>query len=129
MPDLMALYLAHPFWAWIVVAGVLLAVEVMTGSGWMLWPAGVAVIVALLATFGGLDPGQTVLVFGAFDHLLGCPAGEALPPPKSLLRRADNDIIDAVRAPGGPPGARGDGFPRPQRLGVRRRQGMGRRGR
>jgi membrane protein implicated in regulation of membrane protease activity len=94
MPDLMALYLAHPFWAWLALAGVLLAVEVMTGSGWMLWPAGVAVIVALLATYGGLNPGQSLLVFALLTISSVLLARRYLP--KSLFRRADNDINDNV---------------------------------
>lgn len=38
----------HPFALWIAVGGVLLAVEVGTGSGWLLWPAGAAAVTALL---------------------------------------------------------------------------------
>ena len=33
------LYLSHPAWAWAASAAVLLAVELVTGSGWLLWPA------------------------------------------------------------------------------------------
>jgi membrane protein implicated in regulation of membrane protease activity len=94
MPDLMSLYVAHPFWAWIVLAGALLAVEVMTGSGWMLWPAGVAAVMAFLATYGHLDPGQALLVFALLTISSVLLARRYLP--KSLLRRADNDINDNV---------------------------------
>jgi hypothetical protein len=47
LPDLIA---AHPFWAWMALGAVFLAVEVATGSGWLLWPAGSAALtgVALL---------------------------------------------------------------------------------
>ena len=55
MPDLYQLYVMHPFWAWIALAGALLALEVATGSGWLLWPAASAAIVALLAINAGLD--------------------------------------------------------------------------
>lgn len=40
------LYVAHPFWIWLAVGAVLLALEVATTTGWLLWPAGCAVIVA-----------------------------------------------------------------------------------
>jgi len=42
------LYIAHPFWIWAAIAAVILAVEVATGTGWLLWPAACAAVVALL---------------------------------------------------------------------------------
>ena len=39
MPTLIALYAAHPFWVWMAAAAVLLALEIVTGSGYLLWPA------------------------------------------------------------------------------------------
>jgi membrane protein implicated in regulation of membrane protease activity len=48
MTWLAELYLAHPFWIWAAIAGVILAGEVATGTGWLLWPAACAAIVALL---------------------------------------------------------------------------------
>ena len=39
MPDFADLYMTHPFWVWIAFAAALLAVEVMAGSGWLLWPS------------------------------------------------------------------------------------------
>lgn len=35
---------AHPLWAWLAIAAVLLAVELATGPGWLLWPAGSAAV-------------------------------------------------------------------------------------
>jgi len=48
MTWLAELYVAHPFWIWLAVAAVLLALEVATTTGWLLWPAACAVIVAAL---------------------------------------------------------------------------------
>ena len=45
VPDLIA---THPFWAWMALGAVLLAVEVMSGSGWLLWPAGSAALVGIV---------------------------------------------------------------------------------
>jgi membrane protein implicated in regulation of membrane protease activity len=45
-------YAAHPLWTWMIVAGVLLAAEVATGSGWLLWPAASAALVGLLTPAG-----------------------------------------------------------------------------
>jgi membrane protein implicated in regulation of membrane protease activity len=55
----------HPFLLWTAIGGVLLAVEVGTGSGWLLWPAGAAVATALAATLIPLDlPVQAILFAG-----------------------------------------------------------------
>ena len=46
---------AHPFWVWLAVAAIILAVEVGTGSGWLLWPAasaGAVGLVSLVAPLG-----------------------------------------------------------------------------
>ena len=63
MPDLPELYLNHPFWVWIAFSAALLAVEVATGSGWLLWPSASAAVVAVLAAFVGLPPPVALLVF------------------------------------------------------------------
>lgn len=63
MPDLAPLYANHPFWIWIGLAAALLALEVATGSGWLLWPAAAAAAVAVLAGFTGLPLAGALLVF------------------------------------------------------------------
>ncbi|HEY2179057.1 MAG TPA: NfeD family protein [Caulobacteraceae bacterium] len=45
LPDLIA---GHPFWAWMALGAIFLAIEVMSGSGWLLWPAGSAALVAVV---------------------------------------------------------------------------------
>jgi len=42
------LYVAHPFWIWAAIAALILAAEVPTGTGWLLWPAACAAVVAAL---------------------------------------------------------------------------------
>lgn len=44
-----AFYAEHTLWAWMIVAGVILAIEVVTGSGWLLWPAACAAAIGLLS--------------------------------------------------------------------------------
>ena len=39
----------NPLALWLAVGGLLLAAEVATGSGWLLWPAGAAVVTVLIA--------------------------------------------------------------------------------
>ena len=45
-----AIFFAHPFWIWIALGGVFLIGELMTGSGWLLWPAGAAAATAVATT-------------------------------------------------------------------------------
>ena len=44
LPDLIA---THPLWAWMALGAAFLAIEVATGSGWLLWPAGAAALTGL----------------------------------------------------------------------------------
>ena len=48
MHGLTLLYTTHPFWVWLAVAAIFLAIEVATGTGWLLWPAAAGLLVGLL---------------------------------------------------------------------------------
>ncbi|HTK36258.1 MAG TPA: NfeD family protein [Caulobacteraceae bacterium] len=61
--DLVGLYLAHAVWWWVGVAAVLLAVEVATGTGYLLWPAGSAGVVAILTLAGVGSAGWDFVLF------------------------------------------------------------------
>ena len=57
-------FFAHPFWIWIAIGAVCLVVELMTGSGWLLWPAGAAAVVAVVAQlFPGFGWPQELVLF------------------------------------------------------------------
>ena len=56
--------LTHPFWGWMAVGAVFLAVEVVTGSGWLLWPAGSAAITAVVTLLVPLNTAEAVALFG-----------------------------------------------------------------
>ena len=47
-------YAAQPFWVWAALAAGLLAIEVVTGSGWLLWAAASAAVTGVIAAL--LDP-------------------------------------------------------------------------
>jgi membrane protein implicated in regulation of membrane protease activity len=66
MTWLTELYSTHPFWIWLAVGGLILAAEVATGTGWLLWPAACAAIVAVL-TF--ILPNDPVIELAAFAVL------------------------------------------------------------
>lgn len=55
--------LLNPFALWLVIGGVLLAVEVGTGSGWLLWPAASAAIVGLLSLVVHFEFNMQLVVF------------------------------------------------------------------
>jgi hypothetical protein len=90
MESLIHIYPQHPFWVWAAVAAALLAIEVMTGSGYLLWPAAAAAVVALLT---GLRLGAPVevLIFAALTIVTTLAARRFLPSP---LRPKGPDIND-----------------------------------
>jgi len=65
MQMLIDLYFAHPFWSWMAFAAVLLALEVGTSTGYLLWPSASAAIVALVTpVLPGSFAGQLTLFAG-----------------------------------------------------------------
>jgi membrane protein implicated in regulation of membrane protease activity len=92
--DLLAeLYATHPLWVWLGLAAALLAAEVATGSGWLLWPAASAAAVALLAGFAGLAPAPSLAVFAGLTIVTTFVARRYLPHP---LLTHGHDINDNV---------------------------------
>jgi len=49
MPHLVALFVTYPFWAWIAAGAFFLVVEIGTGTGYLLWPAASAGVIAIVA--------------------------------------------------------------------------------
>ena len=65
MDGLMDLYWTHSFWVWAAIAAALLATEVATGSGWLLWPSASAALVGVLTIFFDLPIPVAALTFAA----------------------------------------------------------------
>jgi inner membrane protein len=63
MSDLGLLYLTHAGWFWAALGALLLAIEVASGSGWLLWPAASAGVVAVIEAFWEPPLAQAVLLF------------------------------------------------------------------
>jgi membrane protein implicated in regulation of membrane protease activity len=55
--------LQSPFALWLAIGGALLALEVGTGSGWLLWPAGSAALVGLIGLVFHFDLTTQLIVF------------------------------------------------------------------
>ena len=91
MHALAQIYLAHPFWAWLALGAVLLAAEVVTGSGYLLWPAASAVAVALISGFG-LGAPVELTAFAGLTIATTLVARRYLPSP---FRPKGPDITDS----------------------------------
>ena len=52
MDWLAELYRQQPFWVWLAIGAIILIGEVATGSGWLLYAAGSAAVVAYLSMLG-----------------------------------------------------------------------------
>jgi hypothetical protein len=63
MQTLLLIYESHPFWVWLAIGAVFLALEVPTASGYLLWPAASAGAVAVLTLWLVLPPGYQVIAF------------------------------------------------------------------
>ncbi|MCR5873308.1 NfeD family protein [Phenylobacterium sp. J426] len=63
MQTLADLYAAQPFWIWVALAAALIAIEIMTGSGWLLWASASAGAVAIATGLGDLSFAMSILVF------------------------------------------------------------------
>lgn len=64
MMSLADLYVAQPFWIWLAIGVLLLAVEAMFSTEWLLWPAVSAGVVAVMTAAGvRLGPPGEVAVF------------------------------------------------------------------
>ena len=83
---------AHPAWGWVAVAAIFLIVELLSGSGWLLWPAGSAALVAgVVALWPSLGLPGAIAVFAALTIVTTYVGRRFLP--KSLAS-GDNDVND-----------------------------------
>jgi membrane protein implicated in regulation of membrane protease activity len=61
MDAILGIYESQPFWTWVGLAAALLTIEIVTGTGWLLWAAAAAGVTALFTSFLAF-PGE-LLVF------------------------------------------------------------------
>jgi membrane protein implicated in regulation of membrane protease activity len=87
------LYGAQPFWVWAALAAALLAVEVVTGSGWLLWAAASAAATGVAAALFGPPPTVAILVFAVLTIASTLLARRYLP--RSVSAHA-GDINDNI---------------------------------
>ncbi len=53
-------YFTHPFWIWVAIAAVFLVIEVSTGTGWLLWAAASAGVLAILTVIPGVPDAAAI---------------------------------------------------------------------
>ena len=90
MDQAAALFFAHPFWSWIAIGGVFLIGELMTGSGWLLWPAGAAAATGVTTYFARLSWPLQVILFVAVA-IVATYLGRRFLPPADRGARDIND--------------------------------------
>jgi membrane protein implicated in regulation of membrane protease activity len=90
MEILTGLIANHPFWSWMALGAIFLALEVATGSGYLLWPSASAVVTAVAAGFG-LPLPEALALFAVLTIVSTLVARRHLPHP---LRPKGPDIND-----------------------------------
>jgi membrane protein implicated in regulation of membrane protease activity len=94
VPEIGELYVSHPFWVWISFAAALLAIEVATGSGWLLWASASAAAVAVIAAIAPLSFSIATLVFALLTIVSTLLARRYLP---RSVTEPGQDINDPER--------------------------------
>lgn len=79
MDTIAGLYAAQPFWWWAGLAALLLGVEVLSGSGWLLWASASAGVTAVVVALLGTDVPTTLLVFAVLTMISTLAARRYLP--------------------------------------------------
>ncbi len=80
MDAVAGIYWAQPFWVWAAFGAALLAVEVLTGSGWLLWAAASATVTAVVVALVHLGLPSAILVFAVLTLVSTLVARRFLPP-------------------------------------------------
>lgn len=89
----MGLYADQPFWFWAALAAAILGVEVLTGSGWLLWAAASAGVTAILTAIFDVSVPTALLAFALLTLFSTLLARRYLPRP---LVEEGVDINDNV---------------------------------
>ena len=86
----------HPMWAWMALGATLLALEVGTTSGYLLWPAGSAAVVGLLTLVAPIGELGQMLVFSALTIVTTFIGRRYLKPAAALPGPDINDKVQRL---------------------------------
>ncbi|WP_296597816.1 NfeD family protein [Phenylobacterium sp.] len=92
--DIVGLYAAQPFWVWAGLAAAILAAEVVTGSGWLLWASASAAVTAAVVGLLDVDGPTTLLLFALLTIASTLLARRYLP--RDVAAAPAGDINDNV---------------------------------
>ncbi|ODT89364.1 NfeD family protein [Phenylobacterium sp. SCN 70-31] len=88
------LYAAQPFWVWAGLAAAILAVEVGTGTGWLLWASASAAVTGAVVGLVDISVPTAVLVFAVLTMTSALLARRYLP--RRVMASSDGDINDNI---------------------------------
>ena len=83
----------HPLLPWLAAGAVLLAMELHTGSGWLLWPAGSAAVTGLASLFDPQFGPQSQIALFAVLTIISTYLGRRFVRPRLV---SEPDINDAL---------------------------------
>lgn len=86
----------QPFWLWAALAAALLAVEVATGSGWLLWASASAAVTGALVGLVELSLPTAVLAFAVLTIVSTLLARRYLPRSVTASGQDINDNVGRV---------------------------------
>lgn len=79
MDMIAGMYAAQPFWFWAGLAAALLGIEVLTGTGWLLWASASAAVTAVVTVVLGPNVATSLLVFAVLTLVSTLLARRYLP--------------------------------------------------
>ncbi len=94
MDMIAGIYAAEPFWVWAGLAAARLAVEVLTGSGWLLWASASAAVTAIVVVLLHPNVPTALLVFAVLTAVSTLLARRYLP--RSARTPDGADINDNI---------------------------------
>jgi membrane protein implicated in regulation of membrane protease activity len=93
MDSILGIVADQPFWAWAALAAALLAVEVASGSGWLLWASASAAVTGVIVALLEPSTATAILVFAVLTIASTLLARRYLP---RAVVAAGGDINDNI---------------------------------
>jgi membrane protein implicated in regulation of membrane protease activity len=88
--------LQNPLALWLVIGAILLALEVGTGTGWLLWPAGAAAVTGFAALALNLDLPMQLVVFAILTIVATLTGRRFFPRAENASGGDINDTINRL---------------------------------
>lgn len=96
MDSILGIVADQPFWLWAGLAAGLLAIEIASGSGWLLWASASAALTAVVVALLGPNAPTAVLVFAGLTMVSTLLARRYLPRPTDAPGGDINDNVSRL---------------------------------